>query len=133
MSALSALGLVDDLYRTAITDPAAIDDALLADWMEQATETVAYDREQVKVLRRVIRHARKLAAGVPGRSGFPDWRNGVDDVLGARGWEPHLDLVRNELATAPGPELYETVKTWHRAVHFTEWMEGVSYEEWRGS
>lgn len=131
MSALETLELVDGLYRSAILEPATIDDPSLAEWMEAAAESVALDREQIKVLRKVVRHARKLAATFSSRRAeFPDWRHGVDEVLGARGWEPHLDLVRRELASHPSEEVFAAVKQWHRAVHFTEWMEGVPFEEW---
>ena len=132
MSALEALELVDGLYQAAIVDPASIDDPMLAEWMESAVEAVGIDRDQMKVLRKVVRQARKLATVFGTRvASFPDWRHGVDEVLGARGWEPHLDLVRNELATHPSADGFAAVQQWHRAVHFTEWMEGVSFEEWR--
>lgn len=134
MSALPIIDLVDALYERAVVDPDGIDDHTLADWMEQAGETVGYDRDQVKALRKVVRQARKLAAAHSGRpGGFPDWRNGVDEILGARGWEPHLDLARRQLDLDPSPETFVAVKAWHRAVHFTEWMEGVGFGEWRAS
>ena len=132
MSAVIAAGLVDDLYCQAVTTPAAIDDAALIEWMEQAMEAVAYDRAMAKPLRAAVRHARRLASRLDAAAQrFPDWRNGVDQVLGTRGWEPQLDLVRLGLEQAPDPELFAAVKERHRAVHFTEWMEGVDYEEWR--
>lgn len=132
MSALDAVALVDDLYRRAVEDPDAIDDPLLVEWMEQAAEAIRGDREQAKVLRKAVRTARKLArywsehdAGV-----LPDWRNGVDEALGGRGWQCQLDLVMNALGDAPDPDLFEAAKQWQRAVLFIEWMEGVDYEEW---
>ena len=132
MSALAAAVLVDDLYRQAVTTPSAIDDAALTEWMEQAMEAVAYDRAMAKPLRAAVRHARRLASRLErGVQRFPDWRNGVDQVLGTRGWEPQLDLVRLGLEQAPDADLFAAVKERHRAVHFTEWMEGVGYEEWR--
>ncbi len=132
MSANDGAELVDDLYRRAIETPHAIDDASLADWMEAALEAVGYDRGQAKALRAAVRHARKLALRfAAGRGSLPDWRNGVDDVLGAKGWEPQLDLVRARLAESPDPELFAATKYRHRAVHFTEWMEGMTFEEWR--
>ena len=132
MSALDAAELVDGLYRRAIESPNEIDDAALAEWMEEAFVAIAHDRIQAKGLRAAVRHARKLAAyySVP-RAVLPDWRNGVDEVLGTRGWEPQLDLVRHEFAAAPGSDLFAAVKERHRAVHFSEWMEGVSFDEWR--
>jgi hypothetical protein len=132
VSALDAVELVDALYRHAIESPTDIDDAYLAEWMEEAFAAVGHDRDQAKVLRAAIRLARKLASRVRTGSGhLPDWTNGVDEVLGARGWEPQLDLVRHALEATPGPELFAEMKVRHRAVHFTEWMEGVEYEEWR--
>jgi hypothetical protein len=133
VSALDAARLVDDLYRRAVEDPGAIDEPLLIEWMEQAAETVAGDREQGKVLRKAVRTARKLARYWSERdaSVLPDWRNGVDEPLGSRGWQCQLDVVMTALATAPDPDLFEAAKHWHRAATFTEWMEGVDYEEWR--
>ena len=54
----------------------------------------------------------------------------MDAALGAFGWEPQLDLVRWALDASPDPMTFDEVKTRFRAVHFTPWMEGVSYEEW---
>lgn len=134
MSALDAAELVDGLYRRAVLSPEAIDDAALAEWMEEAFAAVGHDRVQAKALRAAVRSARKLVAyySVP-RAALPDWHNGVDEVLGARGWEPQLDLVRHEFASAPSADLFAAVKERHRGVHFTEWMEGVSFEAWQAS
>lgn len=132
MSSLIAAALVDDLYRQAVLTPGAIDDAALTEWMEQAMEAVAYDRAMARPLRAAVRHARRLASRLGSAAQrFPDWRNGVDQVLGTRGWEPQLDLMRLGLEQQPDPELFAAVKERYRAVHFTEWMEGVEYEEWR--
>jgi hypothetical protein len=124
--------LVDALYRRAVETATEIDDSSLAEWMEEAFAAVGHDRDQAKALRAALRFARKLATRyVAGASHLPDWRNGVDEALGSRGWEPQLDLVRHALATSPSAELFEAMKQRHRAVHFNEWMEGVAYEEWR--
>ncbi|HAX81283.1 MAG TPA: hypothetical protein DCY40_01790 [Actinobacteria bacterium] len=132
MSALDAVELVDALYRRAVETAAEIDDSSLAEWMEEAFAAVGHDRDQAKALRAAIRFARKLATRyASGASHLPDWRNGVDEALGSRGWEPQLDLVRHALATSPSAELFEAMKARHRAVHFNEWMEGVAYEAWR--
>lgn len=132
MSALDAVRLLDDLYRGAVEEPGAIDDPLLGEWMEQASEAVRGDREQAKALRKAVRTARKLARywGERESAELPDWRNGVDEALGGRGWQSHLDLVMNELAESPDPELFDAAKQLHRSVTFAEWMEGISYEEW---
>lgn len=131
MSAIDAVELVDALYRRAVATPAEIDDSSLAEWMEEVLAAVGHDRDQAKALRAAIRFARKLAARFAGgASHLPDWRSGVDEALGSRGWEPQLDLVRHALAALPSAELFEAMKVRHRAVHFNEWMEGVGYEEW---
>jgi hypothetical protein len=124
---------VDDLYRRAVEEPDGIDDAALAEWMAGAEDLVgAVDKAIGRILRRVVRDARKLAVYWSSRdaSGLPDWRNGVDEALGARGWEPQLDLVTADLAAAPTREVFEEMGERYRAVHFQPWMEGVSFEEW---
>jgi len=132
VSALDAVELVDALYRRAVETAAEIDDSSLAEWMEEAFAAVGHDREQAKALRAAIRFTRKLAARfAEGAAPLPDWRNGVDEVLGSRGWEPQLDLVRHALAKSPSAELFAAMKVRHRAVHFSEWMDGVEYAEWR--
>ena len=132
MSALDAARLVDDLYRRAVTDPDAVDEPLLIEWMEQVAEAVRGDRAQLKPLRKAARTARKLAAYWDERDpgALPDWRNGVDEALGGRGWQCQLDLVVNALEQSPDPELFEEAKRRHRAATFTAWMDGVTYEEW---
>jgi hypothetical protein len=131
VSALDAVELVDALYRRAIETPGEIDDSSLAEWMEEASAAVSHDRDQAKALRAAVRFARKLATRFGSReSHLPDWSNGVDEVLGSRGWEPQLDLVRHALTSAPAAELFAAMKERHRAVHFNEWMEGVAYEKW---
>ncbi len=127
---------VDALYEMAVFDPASIDDAELARWLEDVAFFIEgrVDKVTAKALRKAARNARRLARywggddRDPGR--LPDWRNGVDEVLGGAGWRPHLDLARAELAADPSPEAFDAVKHWFRAVHFTEWMDGVSFEEW---
>ena len=133
MSALEAAAAVDDLYRRAVEAPAEIDDAVLLEWLGEASELLGpvVPKEDGKVLRKVVRSARKLAAywSETDRS-LPDWRNGVDEALGARAWEAQLDLVMNGLSRHPDPTLFDEAKTRFRAARFEEWMEGVEYEEW---
>ena len=133
MSALEAAAAVDDLYRRAVEEPSAIDDAALLDWLGEASELLGpiVPKEDGRVLRKVVRSARKLAAYWAGKDRrLPDWRNGVDEALGARAWEAQLDLVRNGLRRDPDPGLFADAKARFRAARFEEWMEGISYEAW---
>ena len=132
MSPESISAAIDDLYRRAVEHPRDVDEPLLSEWAESAAEATGHDRDQAKVVRRAIRTARKLARYwiEHDPSALPDWRNGVDETLGGRGWQAQLDTLRFSLDQTPGPELFELVKKQHRVVHFGEWMEGVGYEEW---
>jgi hypothetical protein len=133
VNGLGAARLVDDLYRRAVEEPTMVDDTVLADWAAQAGElTDQADRAVRRTLRRVVRDARKLARywGTRDPSSLPDWRNGVDEALGSRGWEPQLDLVAGALEREPSAELFAEMGARHRAVHFRPWMEGVTFEEW---
>jgi hypothetical protein len=133
VSAVDAASWVDDLYRRAVESPSDIDDRALADWMFEAAELLGRpDKATARVLRRVVRDGRKLAAYWSQRDGaaLPDWRNGVDEALGSRGWQPQLDLVSAALEEAPDPGLFEEMRARFRAVHFQPWMEGIGYEEW---
>ena len=134
MSAVAVASLIDDLWRRAIEDSAAIDDGTLAEWLSEASGSLGAPvaKEAARVLRKAVRSARKLASywGQRDATSLPDWRNGVDEALGAFGWEPQLDLVRWGLEESPDPVTFDEVKTRFRAVHFTPWMEGLSYEEW---
>lgn len=134
MSGAAVARAVDDLYQRAVADPYGIDDTALEEWMVEAGERLGgvVDKPTMKVLRRVLRDARKLAAywTAHDSAALPDWRLGVDEALGSRGWEPHLDLVSAALADNPTRELFEDMRSRYRAVHFQPWMEGVSYEEW---
>jgi hypothetical protein len=136
-SAWTPIAALDDLYRRAVESGADLDDSELGRWLEDVGFQLEgrVDREVARALRRGARNARRLARywSSPGREPrrLPDWRSGVDEVLGGIGWRPHLDLARHRLATDPTPASFAGVKHWFRAVHFAEWMEGVSFEEWR--
>ena len=127
---------LDALYERAVLDPDSIDDAELARWLDEIAFVLdgRIDRATAKPLRKAARNARRLARYWGGDGGdpqrLPDWRNGVDEVLGGAGWRPHLDLARAELGAAPTPAAFEEVKHWFRAVHFSEWMEDVTFDEW---
>ncbi|MEE9299411.1 MAG: hypothetical protein V3V29_10320 [Acidimicrobiia bacterium] len=135
MRAFDAVDRIDDLFRQAIEQSDDVSEPMLAGWLEDGVEMVGHDREQAKALRRAVRTARKLAGywleHDPGA--LPHWRNGVDEALGGRGWQSQLDLLRAALESTPDPEVFEAVRERHRAVHFTEWMEAVTYEEWLAS
>lgn len=132
MNADVVVAQIDDLYRRAVEDPSAVDDRSLADWADSAAESTGPDRDAAKALRRAVRTARKLARywSQHDAAGLPTWRNGVDEALGGLGWRAQLDLLAAVLARHPDSMLFEQVKERHRAVHFSEWMEGVTYEEW---
>jgi hypothetical protein len=125
---------IDELYQRAVQDPKAIEEAFLVEWLERMAEATAHDRQHAKAIRRALRISRKLAAYWAERdsSQLPDWRHGVDELLGGRGWQAQLDIVMSALEVDPDPELFEEAKRRNRAVNFTEWMEGVGYEEWLG-
>lgn len=133
MSSLEAAAAIDDLYRRAVEEPESIDDATLLDWLGDASELLGpvVPKDDGKVLRRVVRSARKLAAyWSDSDRDLPDWRNGVDEALGARAWEAQMDIVMQGLRRDPDPGLFAEAKSRFRAARFEEWMEGVSYEEW---
>lgn len=134
MSAVAAAALVDDLWERAVTAPLTLDESTLAGWLSEASALLGdrVPKEPGRILRKAVRLARKLAAYWQAHdpTTLPDWRNGVDEALGALGWEPQLDLARWSLHEAPDAESFDEVKRRFRAVHFTPWMEGVSYEEW---
>jgi len=134
VSGIVAAAMVDDLWRVAIEDPAVVDDAMLAEWLAEASTAFEppMPKEPGAVLRKAVRLARKLARywDEHDATALPEWRNGVDEALGAFGWEPQLDLVRWSLEEMPDAATFDAVKERFRAVHFTPWMEGVSFEEW---
>lgn len=135
MNAADVAEYIDDLYRRAVDNPEQVDDPLLMEWAEAAAGTQGNDRGRAKAIRKAIRTARKLAKywAEHDSSGLPSWRNGVDEALGSLGWQAQLTVLRSALEAAPDPEMFEMVKQRHRAVHFSEWMEGVTYEEWVSS
>lgn len=134
MSAIEAAAAVDDIYRRAVESPGDIDDTALVEWLAEASHALGsvVPKEDARVLRRVVRTTRKLAAywTERGSAALPEWRNGVDEALGARGWEAQLELVMNALDRTPDAALYEEAKARFRTARFQEWMEGVAYEEW---
>ena len=135
MNAGSIAEDIDQLYRRAVERGAEVTEPALIEWAEQVAGVVGSDRDLARATRRAIRTARKLAKywieNDPDR--LPDWHNGVDEALGGQGWQAQLEIMRAALESSPDSELFEQVRQRHRAVHFSEWMEGVTYEEWLAS
>lgn len=135
MSAPALADSVDDLYQRAILSPTAVDEFALSDWMEGAGELLGGppDRATARILRRVVRDARKLVAYWADRDGsaLPDWRSGVDEALGSRGWEPQLDLIASVVEGTRDREIFDEMHARYRAVHFQPWRGGVTWEEWQ--
>ena len=127
---------VDGIYRRAVESGAELDDAELGRWVEEITLHLdpRATKAALSALRKAARNARRLArywsSGSNDPTRLPDWRNGVDEVLGGAGWRPHLALATDDLELHPSPEAFAEVKRWFRTVHFTEWMEDVSFEAW---
>lgn len=132
---MSLVDRVDDLYRTAILDAPSVDDMLLADWSQSVADSTDTGRAERAAVRKALGTARKLAKYWSERDPgvLPDWRNGVDEALGGLGWKAQLMALEAALEREPDPTTFELLKERHRAVHFTEWMEGVDYEEWMRS
>jgi hypothetical protein len=133
------LDAIDELYRRAVEDPESIGDDELAGWLADVADVAdgagaAVDRVLVREAAKAARRSRRIArywsdAGRdPGR--LPDWRNGVDEAVGAAAWQPSLAIARRGLETEPDPDIYDTVRELFRTVNFQPWMEGVSYEEY---
>jgi hypothetical protein len=131
---LTLVRSVDDLYRRAVVDAGSLDDETLGRWLEDLAAAIEppVDKEIARCLRKAARTARRLSRKWVERdpSLLPDWRNGVDDVLGSQGWRVQLDLAIRGLELDPDRELYEEARERYRAVHFTEWP--VTWEEMAG-
>jgi hypothetical protein len=134
---LAVVAAMDDLYRRAAADPAAVGDELLAGWLEEVLAALPrpVDKDLARQVRRAARLAGRLArywADPERASRRPaDWRQAVDAALGSRGWEPSLEVARLGLEAEPSPALFEEVRQRWPQVHFAPWMEGVAYADWR--
>lgn len=133
---LSVVESLDAIYQRVMADPNAVREGDLVAWAGEALNVLEppVDRRIAREARRVARLARRLAAfwSDPARSGTApaDWRSGVDEALGSRGWQPTLDIIRRGLDEAPSPELFEEMRFRFAVVHFRPWLEGVGYEEY---
>ncbi len=130
--ALSLVASIDRLYEAVASDPGSWDEPALAMWIEDVVgaRDEPPDRGAVRLLRRSVRQARKLARYWEDASPPADWRSAVDEALGSPGWEPTLSLARDGLDSEPTEELFELVRDRFRVVHFQTWSDGVEYEEW---
>jgi hypothetical protein len=130
---------LDHVYERVLDDPAGVRDADLFSWVGEALSAVEppVDKRIAREARRVARLARRLATfwSDPDRIGRrpDDWRSGVDEALGSRGWQPSLDIIRFGLETAPSPELFEEMQFRFAVVHFRPWLEGIDYESYLAS
>lgn len=136
-TSLRLLAVLDHLYEGAVTDPGTWTEQAISEAATEATNDldVPPSKAIAQPFRAGIRRARRLRDywGDKGSSAFPDWRSGVDEALGSRGWEPMLDLAMAGLDAEPSAELFEEVQARFRLVHFQPWQEGVAFEEWMAS
>ena len=122
-----------------LSDPAGVRDGDLLSWVGEALTALEppVDRRVAGEARRVARLARRLAGfwSDPERIGRRpgDWRSGVDEALGSRGWQPTLDVIRIGLETDPSPELFDEMQFRFSMVHFRPWLEGIDYESYLAS
>lgn len=132
---MSLLDEVDELYRAAVLEPDRWSDQTTADWAESLSMSDELDKVAAKHLRRIIRVAEKLQrfwADDPRKAdGAIDWKSRVDIALGVRAWRPVLDLGSHLHEEQPDEEIFEVVAELFRVVNNAEWMEGMSYSEWR--
>jgi hypothetical protein len=136
---LSVVESLDSVYERVLADPPGVRDADLLSWVGEALTALEppVDKQIAREARRVARLARRLAAfwSDPERiDGRPDdWRSGVDEALGSRGWQPTLDIIRHGLEADPSPELFEEMQFRFAVVHFRPWLEGIDYESYLAS
>jgi hypothetical protein len=136
---LSVVESLDHVYERVLADPGGVRDAELITWVGEALAALEppVDKRIAREARRVARLARRLQAfwSDPARPGRPpdDWRSGVDEALGSRGWQPTLDIIRFGLETDPSPGLFEEMQFRFAMVHFRPWLEGIDYESYLAS
>lgn len=139
MSLLSVVESLDHVYERVLADPTGVRDAELISWVGEALSALEppVDKRVAREARRVARLARRLAVfwSDPERIERrpEDWRSGVDEALGSRGWQPTLDIVRFGLDEDPSPELFEEMQFRFAVVHFRPWLEGIDYESYLAS
>lgn len=130
------VALVDDLFRSVVTEPGRWNEAAFGDWMESATAAAsAPTKDEAKALRRSVRVAMKLAAfwsspATDGHAKEDNWKTRVDVAMGPPAWRPTLDLATTALEADPSPELYDHVAERFRLVTNQPFGGGMGYQEW---
>jgi len=133
---LGVVAAMDDLFRRAAAEPAAVGDEMLASWLEEVLGALPppVDKEVARQVRRAARLAGRLGRywADPDRAPHrpADWRQAVDAALGSRGWEPSLEVARRGLEEEPSAALFEEVRRRWPQVNFAPWMEGVAFSDW---
>ena len=137
-SLLSVIESLDQVYERVIADPDVRDTDLLV-LAEQALNGLQQpiDKRIIREARRVARLARRLKEfwSRPEMEGKApeDWRSGVDEALGSRGWQPTVDIIRFGLENDPSEELFDEMQFRFAVVHFRPWLEGIDYESYLAS
>lgn len=131
--------LLDDaerLYCGVVTDPEKWNEQARSDWAGAISTTTSIDKVAAKHLRRIVRMAGKLQQfweTDPRRTDATiDWHSRVDIALGPRAWRPMLELATHLLDEHPSEDLFDRAGELFRVVNRVEWMDGVTYQEWRG-
>lgn len=137
-SLLSVVEALDSIYERVLADPSVRESELLS-WVNEALYSLEppVDKRITREARRVARLARRLGEfwtrpELKGR--VPeDWRSGVDEALGSRGWQPTLDIIRFGLETDPTEDLFEEMQFRFAVVHFRPWLEGIDFASYMAS
>jgi hypothetical protein len=131
---MTVLDEIDQLYETAVTSPASVNDQMIQDWADGVAVSYQFDRLGAKYVRRCLNIARKLAVFWLGRTSAEDnpveWHSRVDLALGVRAWRPQLDLARHLLVIAPDHAIYDKTGELFRIVNNEPFLDGMSYEVW---
>ena len=137
-SLLSVVESLDHIYERVMADPDVREGDLLS-WVGESLMALEppVDKRIAREARRVGRLARRLGEfwSRPEMEGKApeDWRSGVDEALGSRGWQPTLDIIRFGLENDPSPDLFEEMQFRFAVVHFRPWLEGTDYESYLSS
>lgn len=135
MTAIAALlAALERTYREAVVAPGELSDAALEEAAGEALLSLAEipSKSIARSFRAGVRRARRLRQYWENRDGsvLADWRLGVDEALGSRGWEPFLELAQLGLEIEPTEDLFHETRRLFRQVHFQPWMEDISFADW---